>query len=795
MTTLALGLIPPLILGMSWEEITKKDEAPWDPDRYSSARTANGAAAAAEHGGAAEAAGGARGDASDRGLRLQSPQTRSLLDGLNTESASDKPLRPDGAQPFFRTGQMPGCNLLAYDNARENNLVDRSRSYPWDTEPEGQPISALNCNETTCGANVVTESLYQRSFENDRIAYTGKYVNTMTGEEYDTFEDDPPPATGDYQNLSSARTLERLQGSSEESHVNVERKEVNFQDLELPEKRFFMGPGQAYDQREELMNIANRDISMNMNSFLPDGASSGAWSRAEGSKGYVGFVNMMRIEPHMQMTMRGTQDGNTDYMGTSGPAYGEEANMARPRLQPEANKMLSSRVAPPENRNGSAGPIMSEQTAATKQHPSDLAGRSGNAEGVSAASNPGSLTRESIAPTDLMARTGGANAEAQAGNPLYDVDDCCPDNKGLFTGRQGPAMGESSTASGFGFTDNFKTQQTDLLARLGGAGGAEQAGVEQQQDKTKRNTTDTFTRTGGANGPSEAHAVEQLANRMKQQMTDTIARVGGASSGVDSGIVQQTLDQFKQQMTDTIMRVGTAQGLDPGMIAQLVSKFKTQATDGWGRAGGAVGVIEKSQIDQAIDNIKQQVTDTIARMGGSSGTEQGVAQGSITNTIINPTDAGARVGVAGGEINREVIPDVGDPTKMASTDAHNHMPGAEGNDPGFREAIPKDPTTDDKTISSYISQPQMDGAQSREMAYTEAMRTYQSTKDTAPMQMPSFSFDMASQRVDIAVTSKRDGDDDDEMPVSRDAAYSDALRMQQRLQGSGATSAVQGFQF
>ena len=36
----ALAIIPPIVLGLSWKELTRREDGPWDPHRYSSNRGA-----------------------------------------------------------------------------------------------------------------------------------------------------------------------------------------------------------------------------------------------------------------------------------------------------------------------------------------------------------------------------------------------------------------------------------------------------------------------------------------------------------------------------------------------------------------------------------------------------------------------------------------------------------------------------------------------------------------------------------------------------------------------------------
>ena len=235
---------------------------------------------------------------------------------------------------------MQGCGLLPYGDPRNDRIAYRSQGHVWDAKVEAD-IPTIPCSKTTCSSSVVNPLLYQRSFENERLAFTGTYTNTLTGQTYNTYEKDPPPPTGNYQNLASERHLERLQGfggfwQSKLGHAE-KREPPPFQDVEYPEARYLNVAGGINDQRSELRDLANRDISLNMNSFRPDGQTTGYWGRAERPAGYTGYVKTRRDVPFMPATMRGGNGAGAE-LSQGGPGFSNEAAMARPRLEPTANK-------------------------------------------------------------------------------------------------------------------------------------------------------------------------------------------------------------------------------------------------------------------------------------------------------------------------------------------------------------------------------------------------------------------------------------------------------------------------
>lgn len=230
-----------------------------------------------------------------------------------------------------------GCNLLPSGDPRRERIAYESQGSLRETKVEAD-LPTIQCSKTACSSAFVNPALYQGTFENERLAYTGTFTNSMTGKQYNTYEKDPPPATGQYQNMASERHLERLQGFGgfwQSKLGNASRKEPPpFQDVEYPEARFLNVVGGVNDQRSELRDMVNRDISLNMNSFRPDGKTTGIWASAERPPGYTGYVKTRRDVPYMPVTMRDINKSP----GHMSHGQGHEAPMARPNLEPEANK-------------------------------------------------------------------------------------------------------------------------------------------------------------------------------------------------------------------------------------------------------------------------------------------------------------------------------------------------------------------------------------------------------------------------------------------------------------------------
>ena len=736
MAAVALGIIPPLLLGLAWDEIMSRKEdkgKAWDPRKYSSQtpsseETPSKTVAASVKPASSSHTASALGNANLLGsAKLTSPSQES------EEQERDQAKH----HPFYRTGYRPGCHLLAYDDAKENAFVDRSKGYVWDAEPTGHPTSALQCNATTCSANVVTDSAYQRSFENERISYTGKYVNTMTGEEYDTFEDDPPPATGDYQSLAAPRRLEMLQGTSDERDPVRRRKEVSFQDVEMAESRFFEGPGQKYDKRAELTNMVNRDISMNMNGFRPEGdhqgawSSTGQWSRAEGAKGYVGYVNMARYTPFNETTMRSTQEEDAERVGPANSLNGEPANMSRPNLVAEANRPHSQRMSNPDG-NGCVSKknttVHAKQTSATKTHATDqnnvlaVAGKTSNQTVAPIGTKLPSVTTDH---TNTVFSSGGG--VITTANPLKSAVHASFRQPASQTSRAGVATtaNDGSAVTVRLLAENAKEIKAieTACARPGAA--VSSASFQSFKAQASKLRTDQQTLQRVAIAVSEGVAPSQQAAAICTNLTqklNVVARVG-QGIGSDSASVRQVCDELMSNVSElrTTLRVAVEAGMNIADARSVVDNV-SNTVESVGHIGAALGTTHVAEIRQALTSLKTELL-TAGRVGGAAAAVEGSrSQAEPTNNPLNSFQAAGPVGSALHTNNSNI---------QALAEVHGYeqsiqpMAGGEGNATMLRQSSAVSTKTDSSQQS--LSQPNFSVQQVRSAKYTSTSRT----RDTA----------------------------------------------------------------
>ena len=371
-------------------------------------------------------------DASHNGRgRRRRPSAVGLASGGAVQTI-EQPLPPPLRKPVSLQ------NLLPRTDVRNTSIVHQTQQRPWEKPVEAE-LTYVPCTKTVCGSSAFNETLYQSTFDNDRLAYCGRMKNTFTDQEYDCYENDPPPADGVYQNLACPRKLERLQGFGGEwqSQLGYKQKKEPppFQDVEYPEQRFYTGIGERADQRPELTQLVNRTVSLNLNSFRPDGQSTGRWEREGGAAGYMGHVKMRRDLPFVP----GTARDNVEHlgqarMGVPGSAYDNPAAMPRPHMEPSANKTPGSLFSP----------AVSHASRVSAPHSVSLSAASVNDYKLNR--NPGNRKQ-------LRGHVGGVQLRTAVANPLRDTTEYRGETRGAESDRLEDAR-HVGNPHGVGFAAN-----------------------------------------------------------------------------------------------------------------------------------------------------------------------------------------------------------------------------------------------------------------------------------------------------------------------------------------------------
>lgn len=196
------------------------------------------------------------------------------------------------------------CNLMPYDSPMRTKVLTMSREDRPSVRPqwEGGPaetsmVSPMVMAEIDGG---LYDSREHATFANERRVYTGKWTDPVTDKTYHTFEDDPPPPTGEYQTQGGRHSLRRLQGVDSQTgpYEGLHKQEVSFKDD--PEEEPDV---ERLQDRASLMRQVERSLELNQHSYRPDGNETGEWTK--NPAGYVGQQNMVRHTPYLPPTTRG----------------------------------------------------------------------------------------------------------------------------------------------------------------------------------------------------------------------------------------------------------------------------------------------------------------------------------------------------------------------------------------------------------------------------------------------------------------------------------------------------------
>ena len=313
----SLALIPPLALWFGYQEFNKKDDGPWDPNRYSVKKV----------------------QTTHTTQQRRQPEQAMV-------AAPQHPQHPQHHHKNIEHHHPPKPSQVAlcaqvdrYQVDRGHHSLHTNEYRPWDIPVvTDQPV--MPGARSNMGYSLFNDNAYRRDFENDRMVAEGPFVNSMTGQVYQGYTMAPPPPTGDHHSLTNPRTLERLQGWGSLFEKPV-RQDVNFRDPTMPEQRFLEGPN-GIDTRKQVAMRSNRDISMNMNGFTAcEGGVQPMPSKGQAA-GYVGKQQMTRHTPFMPATMRQT---NTPRWlpGVALLAQGE-ANAPRQHWEAQADRSAAGRT-------------------------------------------------------------------------------------------------------------------------------------------------------------------------------------------------------------------------------------------------------------------------------------------------------------------------------------------------------------------------------------------------------------------------------------------------------------------
>ena len=322
----SLALIPPLALWFGYKELTRKDDGPWDPNKYSTSKDAG---------------------------RRTTTTTTTAEEPPSRRAAAPPPL-PSSVQhqhntPSSAPSRVTLCSQIDRNQIdRGHHSLHKNEYRPWDipvvTEQPVMPGARSNM-----GYSLFNDNAYRRDYQNDRMIAEGPFVNSMTGQVYQGYTMAPPPPTGEHHNMGNPRTLERLQGWGTQIEKPV-RQAVNFRDPTMPEQRFLEGPN-GIDARKQVALRANRDISMNMNGFT---ACEGGVQPIAPKNRVLGG-NMTRHTPFMPATMR---ESNIPQWHPGPASSRAEANAPRPHWNPQADRSAVGRVG------GATNPVGQSQAQA-----------------------------------------------------------------------------------------------------------------------------------------------------------------------------------------------------------------------------------------------------------------------------------------------------------------------------------------------------------------------------------------------------------------------------------------------
>ena len=422
--------------------------------------------------------------------------------------------------------RLPMTAYVPYDDPLNHAIVDHNKARPWDKSiTADRPM--IPCSQTTCESSVYSSYLYKRNFENDRLAYTGTYTNTMTGETFDTFENDPPPPTGNYQNLANPRRLELMQGGPRSTDLQQKRQEVRngMQDVAFPEARFVQN-----DQRHELTNFVNRDMALNMNSFKPHGTYQGdveTWDRAGGATGYVGHVKMRRDLPFMDATQRQSYAPTAEL--TTGPAKRGIMSGVRQYAEPTRLHATGPFTGAANNTHAVQHGVIPDTEDPTANNGQNSNGRTGHGAGGALAGQPG---QGHVPQAHNGQRSNGRTGHGAGGNTMSHAQHPASTNQKrnpLFNGRTGPTQGGNTASQAYPQTE-VPTGQDSSGARTGQGAGGNTASQAYPQTEVPMGQDSYHGHVGGGSG-NEAQRAHNQQHAPTTRAGPTTGRSGHTYGG------------------------------------------------------------------------------------------------------------------------------------------------------------------------------------------------------------------------------------------------------------------------